>query len=140
MQWSNAPMPGRIILSAVSIEAASEASLASNPAFLSIFFIENRLPPVELLIKNKCNIVVGTDSLASNHRLSILEELKAISKNFPHISTETLLQWATINGAKALQMEKMLGNFEKGKTPGIVLIENAIDKKITSDSGAKKIL
>jgi len=103
-------------------------------------FIEDRLPPVELLIQNKCNIVVGTDSLASNHQLSILEELKAVSKNFPRISTETLLQWATINGAKALQMEEMLGNFEKGKTPGIVLIENAIDKKITSASVAKRIL
>lgn len=103
-------------------------------------FIEDKLPPVKLLIQNKCNIVVGTDSLASNDKLNILEELKAISKNFPDIPTQTLLQWATINGARALQMEQMVGNFEKGKIPGIILIENIVDKKITPNSEAKKIL
>jgi aminodeoxyfutalosine deaminase len=93
-----------------------------------------------MLFKNACNIVVGTDSLASNHQLNILEELKTISKNFPDIPIETLLQWATINGARALQMDSDLGSFEKGKQPGIVLIENIIDKKLTSGSFAKRIL
>ena len=60
---------------------------------------------------------MGTDSLASNHQLNILEEIKTIVKSFPEIKTETLLKWATINGAKALQMENELGNFEKGKSP-----------------------
>jgi cytosine/adenosine deaminase-related metal-dependent hydrolase len=103
-------------------------------------YIENKLPPVELLVRNKCNIILGTDSLASNHQLSILEELKTISKAFPGVNTETLLQWATINGAKALKMESSLGNFEKGKTPGIVLIDNTAGKEITSSSTARKIL
>lgn len=103
-------------------------------------YIENTLPPVEMLWQNECNIVVGTDSLASNHQLNILEELKTISKNFSNIPIETLLQWATINGAKALQMEKELGSFEKGKQPGVVLIENVIDKKLTPNSVAKRIL
>jgi cytosine/adenosine deaminase-related metal-dependent hydrolase len=103
-------------------------------------YIENTLPPVEMLFKNACNIVVGTDSLASNHQLNILEELKTISKNFPDIPIETLLQWATINGARALQMDSDLGSLEKGKQPGIVLVENIIDKKLTSGSFAKRIL
>jgi aminodeoxyfutalosine deaminase len=103
-------------------------------------YIENVLPPVEMLIQNNCNMVVGTDSLASNHQLSILEELKTIAKNFPHITTETLLQWATINGATALQMEDTSGSFEQGKTPGIVLITNITDKKFTQSSVARKIL
>ena len=91
-----------------------------------------------MLLKNKCNIVIGTDSLASNHQLNILEELKTISKNFPDIPTETLLQWATINGANALQMENELGSFEKGKQPGIVLIENINDKMTNSEFCCKK--
>lgn len=103
-------------------------------------YIENRLPPAKMLMQNKCNIVVGTDSLASNQQLSILEELKTIAKKFSHITTETLLQWATINGAKALQMDGTLGSFEKGKKPGIVLITNATDKKFTQSSVAGKIL
>ncbi len=103
-------------------------------------YIENALPPVNLLLKNNCNIVVGTDSLASNQNLSILEELKTISKNFPGVKTEVLLQWATINGARALQMDDKLGGFEKGKAPGIVLIENIINKKLVATSSSRKIL
>jgi len=103
-------------------------------------YIENVLPDLEMLVKNDCNIIVGTDSLASNHQLSILEELKTISKNFPHIPAETLLQWATINGARALQMDHNLGSFEKGKQPGVVLIENINDKEITFHSTARRLL
>ena len=103
-------------------------------------YIENKLPPVELFLKNECNVVIGTDSLASNHQLNILEELKTISKNFPSVSVETLLTWATINGAKALKMDDKLGSFERGKKPGIVLIENINNKKITEKSSAKRIL
>ena len=86
-------------------------------------FIENCLPPVELLLKNNCNIVLGTDSLASNWSLSILDEIKTISKNFPSVQFVEILKWATINGAKALEMDDKLGSFEKGKLPGIVLIK-----------------
>lgn len=97
-------------------------------------YIENALPPVNLFLKNDCHIILGTDSLASNHQLNILEEIKTIVKNFPEIKTETLLKWATINGAKSLQMENELGSFEKGKKPGIILIENIENGKITGES------
>lgn len=103
-------------------------------------YIENCLPDVDLFIKKDCNIVLGTDSLASNHQLDILEEMKTIIHKFPLIKTETLLKWATINGAKALQMESFLGSFEKGKKPGVVLIENVDGEKITQKSTAKRLL
>lgn len=86
-------------------------------------YITDTLPDVNLLIEQQCNIVLGTDSLASNHQLSILEEIKTLQQYFPSIELKTLLQWATINGAKALQMDNELGSFEKGKTPGVVLIK-----------------
>ncbi len=103
-------------------------------------YIENTLPPVLRLLDNGVNIVVGTDSLASNHQLDILEELKTISKNFPSVTMKIMLEWATLNGAKALQMENILGSFEKGKQPGIVLIENLEGHKLKSDSKAKRLL
>ena len=103
-------------------------------------YITGLLPDVVLLINQQCNIVLGTDSLASNHQLSILEEMKTLQQNFPHIETKTLLQWATINGAKALQMDKELGSFEKGKTPGIVLIEQATEKDLSNASTARRLL
>ncbi len=102
-------------------------------------YIENTLPPVDLFLKNNCQIILGTDSLASNHQLNILEEIKTIVKIFPEIKTEILLQWATINGAKALQMENELGSFEKGKKPGIILIEKIEDGIITVESKVRNL-
>lgn len=87
-------------------------------------YIENRLPDYNLFIAAEAKMTIGTDSLASNYSLSLLDEMKTISNYFPEISLETLLQWATLNGAKALGFEKELGSLEAGKKPGIVLIEN----------------
>jgi cytosine/adenosine deaminase-related metal-dependent hydrolase len=103
-------------------------------------YIENALPDMDLFVKNDCNIVLGTDSLASNHQLDILEEIKTIAKNFPFIKTESLLKWATLNGAKALQMESFLGSFENGKKPGIVLIENVHGENIIEKSKVTSLL
>ena len=84
-------------------------------------YIENKLPNFQLFINEKCTI--GTDSYASNWSLSILDELKTISKSNPTISLEILIKWATYNGAEFLKFNQ-LGSFENGKTPGINLIEN----------------
>ena len=87
-------------------------------------YIEQTMPPIELLRANGANIIVGTDSYASNWSLNILDELKTIQKHNAQIPLEEMLGWATINGARALQMSKHLGSFEKGKQPGVVVIEN----------------
>ena len=85
-------------------------------------YISSNMPDIDLLMRYDSEIVLGTDSLASNHQLNILEEMKTIQQHFPAIETATLLKWATSNGAKALQMDSLLGSFEKGKKPGIVLL------------------
>ena len=90
-------------------------------------YISRQLPDIDLLIKHDCEIVLGTDSLASNHQLNILEEIKTIRQYFPHIEIGKILKWATSNGAKASQMESLLGSFEKGKKPGVVLIKKNIN-------------
>ncbi len=90
-------------------------------------YIGNGLPDIELLRRQELNIVLGTDSLSSNQQLSILEEMKTVAAEFPGIPIAELLQWATLNGAKALGFEAQIGSFEKGKQPGLVLIENTED-------------
>ncbi len=86
-------------------------------------YIENKLPPVELLLKHDCSLVLGTDSYSSNWQLSIAKEMQTAIKYFPTVSTESILQWATSHGARALQWDDELGSFEKGKKPGIALIK-----------------
>lgn len=87
-------------------------------------FIENVLPPVDVLVQHQSHICLGTDSLASNHSLNMMDEIHTLQKYFPQLKMETLLQWATFNGARALGMQNELGSFEKGKKPGVVLIRN----------------
>lgn len=86
-------------------------------------YISDYLPDVPGFIKQGCDLVLGTDSLASNDQLSIWEEVRAISVAYPTIELEELLSWATLNGAKALGCDNVYGSFEKCKKPGIVLIE-----------------
>ena len=103
-------------------------------------YIENKLPPVDLLTESNLNIIIGTDSLASNHQLSVIEEMKTLLKEFPFLKTEQMLMWVTSNGAKALEMDNEFGTFETGKSPGIVLIENLQGNNFTNNTKARRIL
>ena len=104
-------------------------------------YIEKTMPPIELLRANGAEIVIGTDSYASNWSLNILDELKTIQKQFPSIPVSEMLGWATMNGARALQMEKGMGSFEKGKKPGVVLIEEiSADGQLQNTSISKRII
>jgi cytosine/adenosine deaminase-related metal-dependent hydrolase len=103
-------------------------------------YIEKTMPPVELLRSEKANIVIGTDSYASNWSLNVLDELKTIQQNQPQIPLAEMLGWATINGARALQMDKHLGSFEKGKKPGLVLIKGIDALNSLKHASSHKIL
>jgi cytosine/adenosine deaminase-related metal-dependent hydrolase len=103
-------------------------------------FIENTLPDFGLFIKQNCSITLGTDSYASNQSLSIMDEIKTILLNNKSIPFETVLRWATINGAALLGIEHIYGSFEKGKKPGIVLINNITADKISENSTASILL
>jgi cytosine/adenosine deaminase-related metal-dependent hydrolase len=87
-------------------------------------YINQSMPPRFLLDDQVEKIVIGTDSLASNYQLSITEELKLLADFYPEIPMSHLLQWATMNGAMALNMDKKLGSFEKGKIPGVIALNN----------------
>jgi aminodeoxyfutalosine deaminase len=83
-------------------------------------YIENRLPNYQLFIDQGQAMTIGTDSLTSNWQLSILEEIKTLNKYCSYIPIETLLKWATINGAVALGFNDQIGSIEVGKKPGLV--------------------
>jgi cytosine/adenosine deaminase-related metal-dependent hydrolase len=103
-------------------------------------YIENALPPIEMFMRNNCHVVLGTDSLASNHQLSLLNEMKTIHENFNAIPLEEILTWATLNGARALQIDSEFGSFEKGKTPGVVLIENTEGLNLAPGTTCKRLV
>lgn len=92
-------------------------------------YIENKMPPIQKLMEQGADLVLGTDSYSSNWQLSIASEIKTINERLPEIPLETILRWATINGAKALEREDELGSFEKGKKPGVVLLDSHMNSK-----------
>lgn len=91
-------------------------------------YIENRLPDIPMLMEQEATLCIGTDSLSSNHGLSVLSELRTIKKTYPQIDWEDLLTWATHNGAKALQMDDVIGCIAVGKRPGLNLIKDDVVK------------
>ncbi len=83
-------------------------------------YIENKLPDYQLFLKNNAKLCLGTDSIMSNWQLSIWEEVKTIKKYQSYVPLKELLEWSTINGAKALSYEDSLGTLDVGKKPGLV--------------------
>jgi len=119
----NTYMPEEDLVWANEYAATNKLNLVYCLCVNANLYIENKVPPIEMLVKHNCHIVLGTDSYSSNWQLSIAKEIQAIRKHFPGLQPEIILQWATINGAKALQWDNEFGSFEKGKKPGIVIIE-----------------
>jgi len=102
-------------------------------------YIENSLPNYKNFLETNAQVCIGTDSLTSNWQLNILEEMKTILKYQSYLDFETVLQWATINGARALGFADVLGSIEIGKTPGLVLISTIENGKLTNQATSKKI-
>ncbi|MFM9008551.1 MAG: amidohydrolase family protein [Bacteroidota bacterium] len=85
-------------------------------------FISGRLPDIPAFRRQGARITIGTDSLASNNKLSVVQELYRIQQAFPEIPFHELIDWATWNGACFLSRQHEIGSVEPGKKPGLVLL------------------
>ena len=103
-------------------------------------YIENRLPNYQYFIDNQAVVCIGTDSLTSNWQLSILEEMKAIARFQSYVGFETLLRWATLNGALALGFEEDFGSIEVGKTPGLLLLDIGENLVLEQNTKVKRLV
>jgi cytosine/adenosine deaminase-related metal-dependent hydrolase len=103
-------------------------------------YIENRLPNYRYFIENEAIVCLGTDSLTSNWQLSILEEMKTIARYQSYVPFETLLRWATLNGAMALGFEEDLGSIEVGKKPGLLLLSLGNDLKLDQNTSVRRLV
>lgn len=109
---------------------------------LSNLFIHDFLPPLELFREKGALLTLGTDSLSSNDLLSMVDEIRCIQNYFPGIELREILEWSSYNGALFLGLEESMGSFERGKKPGVVLIEE-IDwdnMRLTENSRSKRLV
>jgi 5-methylthioadenosine/S-adenosylhomocysteine deaminase len=86
--------------------------------------------PVAKCLDAGINVALGTDGSASNNDLDMLGEMrtaaligKAVAGDASAIPAMTALRMATINGAKALGLEKQIGSLEVGKFADVIAID-----------------
>lgn len=104
-------------------------------------YIENTLPQLTLFSDFSKHLTIGTDSLASNHCLSIIEEMKVLQEKGGITDLEEMLNWACLNGAKLLGIESWAGSIEKGKAPGLALLENTdIENMLLTNETTSKLI
>lgn len=82
------------------------------------------------LLRAGVNVGLGTDGAPCNNTNDLLQEMKlagiihkAVSYDPTLVSAETVLEMTTINGAKALGLEKDIGSLEIGKKADFVAID-----------------
>lgn len=86
--------------------------------------------PVQRLLEREINVALGTDGAASNNRLNMLGELQLASLigktehgDSKGVDAWTALEMATINGARALGQDAMLGTVEVGKAADLIALD-----------------
>jgi aminodeoxyfutalosine deaminase len=94
----------------LDILSESRASIAYCPRAHAYFGHKNH--PWKRLRRAGINVCIGTDSLASNASLSILDELRYLAVRNPDIESMTLLEMGTINSATALHLEHQTGQIK----------------------------
>jgi len=102
-------------------------------------YIEDRLPKMLGFIPDESRMVVGTDSLASNDTLDMLSELKVLAKADERLDFLRILPWATINGARALALDHVVGSIETGKRPGLLLLEGMEGFRLTDEVRLRRL-
>lgn len=103
-------------------------SVVTNPA--SNMKLGNGFAPIPAMLEKGINVCLGTDGAASNNSLNLFHELslltlihKGVKRTPQCISAEEGFRIATINGAKALGLEKEIGSLEAGKKADIAILD-----------------
>ena len=115
--------------------AKNKASIVHNPS--SNMKLGSGIADIAKMLKQNLNISLGTDSSASNNRLDMMEEMrlaalliKGSTKSPELFSANEAIKMATINGAKALGLESIIGSIEKNKKADLVAIDlNSIENQ-----------
>ena len=89
------------------------------------------------MLKNGINVALGTDGQGSGSSLDMFEEMKyaallqkGIHEDAVLIPAYEVLKMATINGAKALNLENEIGSIDEGKKADIIILN--LDNLVTN--------
>ncbi len=104
-----------------------DVSVVTNPA--SNMKLGNGFAPVPEMLEKGINVCIGTDGAASNNSLNLFHEMsllalihKGVKRTPQCISAGETIRIATINGARALGLEREIGSLEEGKKADIAVL------------------
>ena len=112
----------------IEILKRNDVSVATNPA--SNMKLGNGFAPIPELLEAGVNVCIGTDGAASNNTLNLFHEMSLLAmihkgnkEEAQCVSAKEVYQIATINGAKALGLEKEIGSIELGKKADLAILK-----------------
>ncbi len=112
----------------IDILKRKNVSVVTNPA--SNMKLGNGFAPIAKMLEKGVNVCLGTDGAASNNCLNMFHELslltlihKGTGKTPQCVSAKEGFRIATINGAKALGLEKEIGSIEVGKKADLAILD-----------------
>jgi 5-methylthioadenosine/S-adenosylhomocysteine deaminase len=86
--------------------------------------------PVPEMLRHGITVGIGTDGCASNNDLDMFREMDTAAKihkvtllDPTVMNAETVLKMATIDGAKVLGLDNLIGSIEAGKQADIILVD-----------------
>lgn len=111
----------------IDILKRKKVSVVTNPA--SNMKLGNGFAPVAKMLEKGVNVCLGTDGAASNNSLNMFHELnlltlihKGVNKTPQCVSAREGFRIATINGARALGLEREIGSIEAGKKADLAVL------------------
>jgi 5-methylthioadenosine/S-adenosylhomocysteine deaminase len=112
----------------IQILADRGVSVAHNPE--CNMKLASGVAPVPELMKAGVKVGLGTDGVASNNDLDLFDEMntaailhKLNSKDPTVLDAQTVVEMATMGGARVLGMESEIGSLEAGKKADMILMD-----------------
>ena len=111
----------------IAIIAERGAAVSHNPE--SNMKLASGIAPIPRLLKAGVTVGLGTDGCASNNNLDLFSEMdvaaklhKASALDSTLMDAETVVRMATIEGARAIGLDKRIGSIEKGKDADLIVL------------------
>ncbi|MGN6503511.1 MAG: amidohydrolase family protein [Pseudolysinimonas sp.] len=128
----------------IALLAERGVAVAHNPVANAI--LGSGVAPVPALRSAGIAVGIGTDGAASNDSQNMLEAVKlAALLQKVHaldpavIDAGTVLRMATLDGARALGLEHLIGSLEPGKRADVVLFQDAVDVAVLHDPAGQLV-
>ena len=127
--------PTFVAVHAVHVSTADIALLAAQGSHVvhcpaSNMKLASGIAPIQAMLDAGINVALGTDGAASNNRLDMFAEMrlasllaKVATSDAAVVPAAIALQMATLNGARVLGQDAMIGSLEPGKLADLVAVD-----------------